>query len=84
MRLTQPIESETVAEESLTRMCDAAPDAARPLADLGVRLVVFCCTSASFFKGYGWGLCQLAEISSISLAKLCRLQFTGRTSPLTM
>ena len=36
-------------------MCDQAPERARPLADLGAELIMFCCTSGSFLKGFGWG-----------------------------
>ena len=53
-RLDQPIDSRPGNDTSLTRMCDQAPELAQPLADLGAELILFCCTSASFFKGFGW------------------------------
>lgn len=53
-RLDQPATSKPANDESLTRMCDLAPERARPLADLGAELIMFCCTSASFFRGFGW------------------------------
>ena len=53
-RLQQPRDSKTASDESLTRLCEAAPETARPLVELGAELIMFCCTSASFFKGYGW------------------------------
>ena len=53
-RLDQPTTSTPGNDTSLTRMCDQAPRRARPLADLGAELIVFCCTSASFFRGFGW------------------------------
>ena len=53
-RLEQPATSTPASDESLTRMCDQAPERARPLADLGAELIMFCCTSASFFRGFGW------------------------------
>ena len=53
-RLDQPITGKPATDESLTRMCDQAPERARSLADLGAELIMFCCTSGSFFKGFGW------------------------------
>ena len=53
-RLDQPATARPASDESLTRMCDQAPERARPLADLGAELILFCCTSASFFRGFGW------------------------------
>ena len=53
-RLDQATSSRPGAEESLTRMCDQAPERAQSLADLGAELIMFCCTSASFFRGFGW------------------------------
>ena len=53
-RLDQPTSSKPASDESLTRMCNLAPPRAQPLADLGARLILFCCTSASFFRGFGW------------------------------
>ena len=53
-RLDQPTSSRPGNDESLTRMCDQAPERAQPLAALGAELIMFCCTSASFFRGFGW------------------------------
>ena len=53
-RLEQPTTSKPANDASLTRMCDQAPERAQPLADLGAELILFCCTSASFFRGFGW------------------------------
>ena len=54
VRLDQSASSTPANDESLARMCDQAPERARPLADLGAELVMFCCTSGSFLKGFGW------------------------------
>ena len=53
-RLDQPPTSKPANDASLTSMCDQAPERAQPLADLGAELILFCCTSASFFRGFGW------------------------------
>ena len=53
-RLDQPLTSTPANDASLTSMCDQAPKRAQPLADLGAELILFCCTSASFFRGFGW------------------------------
>ena len=53
-RLDQPTTSKPANDASLTRMCDQAPQRAQPLAVLGAELILFCCTSASFFRGFGW------------------------------
>ena len=53
-RLEQAATARPARDESLARMCDQAPERAQPLADLGAELILFCCTSASFFKGLGW------------------------------
>lgn len=53
-RLLESADGKTATDEGLTLLCDAAPEAAQPLAQLGAELIVFCCTSGSFFKGYGW------------------------------
>ena len=54
VRLDQSASSTPANDESLARMCDQAPERARPLADLGAELVMFCCTSGSFLEGFGW------------------------------
>ena len=53
-RLDQSASSKPANDESLARMCDQAPERARPLADLGAELIMFCCTSGSFLRGFGW------------------------------
>ena len=53
-RLDQSTSSKPANDESLARMCDQAPERARPLADLGAELIMFCCTSGSFLRGFGW------------------------------
>ena len=53
-RLDQSASSKPANDESLARMCDQAPERARPLVDLGAELIMFCCTSGSFLKGFGW------------------------------
>ena len=53
-RLDQPTTSKPANDASLARMCDQAPERAQSLADLGAELIMFCCTSASFFRGFGW------------------------------
>ena len=53
-RLDQSATSKPANDESLARMCDQAPERARPLADLGAELIMFCCTSGSFLRGFGW------------------------------
>ena len=53
-RLDQAATSKPANDASLARMCDQAPQRAQPLADLGAELILFCCTSASFFRGFGW------------------------------
>ena len=63
-RLPQAADARTATDEGLARMCDAAPDAAQPLADLGAQLISFCCTSASFFRGYGWDRKVAASIEA--------------------
>ena len=55
-RLDQPASGKTANDDGLSRMCDQAPERARALADLGAELIMFCCTSASFFKGKGWDI----------------------------
>ena len=55
-RLYQSTTGKTATDESLSRMCDLAPECAKPLAELGAELIMFCCTSGSFFKGFGWDL----------------------------
>ena len=61
-RLPQSPQGKTATDEGLTRMCDSAPEAARPLAELGAKLILFCCTSASFFRGYGADRALAAQI----------------------
>lgn len=53
-RLLESGDGKTASDEGLTMLCDAAPEVAQPLADLGAELIVFCCTSGSFFRGHGW------------------------------
>ncbi len=53
-RLPQAAQAKTAAIESLTGMTDAAPTIAKTMAQVDPELICFCCTSASFFKGYGW------------------------------
>ena len=64
-RLDQPASSTPANDESLTRMCNLAPERARPLVDLGAELIMFCCTSASFFKGFGWDRELAARIEEV-------------------
>ncbi len=40
--------------ESLKQMSDGAADAARLLADAGVNIIVYACTTGSLIKGVGW------------------------------
>ena len=70
-RLLESADAKVVNDEALTVLCDAAPEVARPLAGLGAELIVFCCTSGSFFKGYGWDR-ELAAIieSEVGVAAL--------------
>ena len=53
-RLDQSITGRPATDESLAAMCAQAPERAQSLADLGAELILFCCTSASFFRGFGW------------------------------
>jgi len=53
-RLPEATDGKTATDYGLTLLCDAAPVKAKPLVALGAELLVFCCTSGSFFKGYGW------------------------------
>ena len=61
-RLVQPPDSKTATDESLSRMCEDAPRVAGELAGLEPELILFCCTSASFFKGVGWDRTVSASI----------------------
>lgn len=60
-RPPESADGKTATDEGLTLLCDAAPVKAKPLVALGAELVVFCCTSGSFFKGHGWDR-ELASI----------------------
>lgn len=75
-RLLESTEGETASDEGLTLLCDAAPVVARPLADLGAELIVFCCTSGSFFRGYGWD----RELASIIEAEVGVAALTTSTA----
>lgn len=61
-RLDQPSDSRTASESGLAAMREQAPDKARALADLGARVIAFCCTSASFLHGPGSDLALAEEI----------------------
>jgi maleate isomerase len=53
-RLPQAPAAKTAAFESLTGMVEAAPAVARTMTQVDPEMILFCCTSASFFKGHGW------------------------------
>jgi maleate isomerase len=53
-RLPQTYNSETGRPDLLELMCEAAPAAALQLALVSPKLLVFACSSASFFKGARW------------------------------
>jgi maleate isomerase len=53
-RLPQSLASRTASDDNLSHMCEMAPLVARQLAELDVEIILFCCTSASFYKGNNW------------------------------
>jgi len=61
-RLDQPVASKAASVNGLARMREQAPQKAQALVDLGARVIVFCCTSASFLHGPGSDLALAATI----------------------
>ena len=61
-RLDQAPGSKTAGFEVLMNMVESAGPAARRVAVVEPELILFACTSASFFKGYGWDLEIAARI----------------------
>lgn len=62
-RLIQARDAKPATDESLEGMCAAAPGLAIELAGLEPELILFCCTSGSFFKGVGWDRKLAAQIA---------------------
>lgn len=53
-RFPQGPQAKTAAFDSMNGMVEGVPAVAKMMTQVDPEMILFCCTAASFFKGYGW------------------------------
>jgi maleate isomerase len=65
-RLMQTLDAPAASTKNLDGMIDYLPEAARSLLPAETNLVLFCCTSASFYRGPQWNRELDAQVSKLT------------------
>jgi maleate isomerase len=65
-RLTQEVAAKVGSAENLTKLVASTEPTARSLTVANLELIVYACTSASFFKGFGWDRELARRIESVT------------------